>query len=90
MGDIFVKAWSGEYKDVGEVMSDLRALLEKMGVEVIGEDEILPGDGKSWEDILVAIPPHDEQGYWREIRLRESRGLDSKARTTLIPGTEPE
>jgi hypothetical protein len=90
MGDIFVKAWSGEYKDVGEVMSDLRALLEKMGVEVIGEDEILPGDGKSWEDILVAIPPHDEQGYWREIRLGESRGLDSKARTTLILDREPE
>ncbi|KAL3440460.1 hypothetical protein BJX65DRAFT_290401 [Aspergillus insuetus] len=78
MGDIFVKAWCGEYNDVGEVIADLRALLEKMGVEINGKDEILPGNGKSWEDIFVVIPPHDAQGYWREIRLRESGGLDSR------------
>jgi hypothetical protein len=57
MGSIFVKAWSGEFNDVGEVMSDLRALLEKMGIEVIGEDEILADDGKTWEDIIVVAPP---------------------------------
>jgi hypothetical protein len=54
-----------------------------MGVEIIGEDEILPGDGRLWEDIFVVILPHDAQGYWREIRLRESGGLDSRARTIL-------
>jgi hypothetical protein len=88
MGGIFDTAGSGEYNDVGGVMLDLRALWEKMGVEIIGEDEILPGDEKPWEDILVVIPPHDEQVYWREIRLRESGGLDSRARTMLIPHTE--
>jgi hypothetical protein len=90
MGDILVKAWGGEYRDVGEVMADLRALLEKMGVEVTGEDEILPGGGQTWEDIFVVIPPHDKEGYWREIRLRETGALDSRARTNLIAHTEPE
>jgi hypothetical protein len=88
--DIFVKSWSREYKDAREVILDVRALLEKMGAELIGKDEILPGDGKPWEDILITILLNDLLGYWRENRLRESGGLDSRARITLIPDTQPE
>jgi hypothetical protein len=55
IGWILVKAWSGGYKDVDEVICDVRALLEKKGVEVIGDDEILPADGRSscWQDVLI-------------------------------------
>jgi hypothetical protein len=79
MGGILVKAWSGGYKSVDEVIWDLRALLEKKGVEVLGDDEILPADGNSssWEDVLITVPP-------AEIRFRESGGLDSTARTTPL------
>ncbi|CEN59986.1 hypothetical protein ASPCAL02427 [Aspergillus calidoustus] len=69
MGGILVKAWSGGYKGVDEVIWDLRALLEKKGVEVLGEDEILPinGESSSWEDMLITVPPG-------EIRFRERGG----------------
>jgi hypothetical protein len=85
LGPILVKAWSGDYKNVTEVIRDVRAVLEKKGVAVIGEDEILPGDTMTWGDIFTIVPPSDERPYYTEIRLRERWGLDSASRMTLLP-----
>ncbi|KAL2793011.1 hypothetical protein BJX66DRAFT_306726 [Aspergillus keveii] len=85
LGPILVKAWSGDYKNVTEVIRDVRAVLEKKGVAVIGEDEILPGDTMTSGDIFTIVPPSDERPYYTEIRLRERRGLDSASRMTLLP-----
>ncbi|KAL5049505.1 hypothetical protein BDW71DRAFT_176034 [Aspergillus fruticulosus] len=87
LGPILVKAWSGHYRGVTEVIADVRALLKNRGVNLVGGDEILvpAGDGnRSWDDIFVTVPGQ----YGNELRLRESRGLDSTWRTTLAPSRE--
>ncbi|KAL3493902.1 hypothetical protein BJX62DRAFT_234758 [Aspergillus germanicus] len=88
LGPVLVKAWSGDYRNVSEVIRDVRGVLAKMGVAVIGEDEVLPGESMTWEDIFTIVPPSDERPYYTEIRLREKRGLDSASRVTLLPDTK--
>ncbi|KAL3444546.1 hypothetical protein BJX65DRAFT_310736 [Aspergillus insuetus] len=90
LGPVLVKAWSGDYRNVSQVIQDVRAVIEKKGVEVIGEDEILPGDSMSWGDIFTIVPPSDERPYCTEIRIREKRGLDSASRVTLLPEVKHE
>jgi serine/threonine protein kinase len=90
LGPILVKAWSGDYKNVSEVICDVRAVLRKKGIEVIGEDEVLPGDTMPWGDMFTIVPPSGEHPYRTEIRLRERRGLDSMSRMAILPEVEQE
>jgi hypothetical protein len=45
LGWVLVKAWNGAYPDVAAVIGDVRGILERRGVKIIGDDEILPPGG---------------------------------------------
>jgi hypothetical protein len=50
LGPVLVKAWRAEYMNAQEVMREVRELLGKMNVTVVGTDEIIPEAGERWEE----------------------------------------
>ncbi|EFR05292.1 serine/threonine protein kinase [Nannizzia gypsea CBS 118893] len=53
LGHILVKAWNQEYESADQVMHDVKEVIVKMGMKLIGEDEIeLEVCGGRWEDVF--------------------------------------
>jgi hypothetical protein len=52
LGNVLVKAWSGGYEGAGDVMRDVAAVAEKIGINV-AEDEV--DIGAAWEDVLEVV-----------------------------------
>ncbi|PGH23612.1 hypothetical protein AJ80_02393 [Polytolypa hystricis UAMH7299] len=46
---------SGGYEDAKEIMRDVKSLVEKMGIQVVGDDEVVLEDGVKWEGALKVV-----------------------------------
>lgn len=49
LGTIIASAENGRYEDASEIMKDIRTAAVKMGIKVVGDDEV-DIDGE-WEDV---------------------------------------
>ncbi|EAU35967.1 predicted protein [Aspergillus terreus NIH2624] len=67
LGPILLKAWKGEYENAREILQEVRFYPEKIGVRMEGEDEVLPDDGRNWEDIFTVLR-EDGVRWSREIQ----------------------
>ncbi|KAL2814772.1 hypothetical protein BJX63DRAFT_431163 [Aspergillus granulosus] len=71
LGLVLVKAFNGTYQDVSEVVSDVRSILGRRGVEILGDDEILPPGDASWADVFITAPSSlSSHPQGRDIRFR--------------------
>ncbi|XP_014556235.1 hypothetical protein COCVIDRAFT_38105 [Bipolaris victoriae FI3] len=61
LGIIIANAENGRYKDAAEVMKDVKAAAAKMGIKIVGDDEV-DIDGK-WENVFEICE--------RQLRFRE-------------------
>lgn len=61
LGTIIANAENGRYKDAAEVMKDVKAAAAKMGIKIVGDDEV-DIDGK-WENVFEICE--------RQLRFRE-------------------
>ncbi|PGH08044.1 hypothetical protein GX51_01485 [Blastomyces parvus] len=68
LGYILVKAWNGQYENAKEALDDVKKAAEKMGLLVIGEDEIEPENDLRWEEVFEVVRTGDGE-YDQELRL---------------------
>ncbi|KAK2746089.1 hypothetical protein FQN57_003429 [Myotisia sp. PD_48] len=74
LGHIFVKAWNLEYENAGEAMLDVKEVIKKMGLKLVGDDEIELDGGIRWEDVFEVVrtgPLEDDQ----ELRVKSEVAL---------------
>lgn len=67
LGTVVVRAWKGEYECVADVLTDVRAVLETYGRNLLlGHDDEI--DGISWTNRLEVV--RDHRGANVELRVR--------------------
>jgi hypothetical protein len=53
LGKVLIKAWSRGYDSAEQVVVDIKAIAEKVGIVVMGEDEVeIQGE---WEDVFEKV-----------------------------------
>ncbi|KAF3483529.1 uncharacterized protein GIQ15_02853 [Arthroderma uncinatum] len=52
LGPILLKAWNQEYQSAEQAMQDVQEVIKKMGMKLIGEDEVELEEVSRWEDFF--------------------------------------
>lgn len=63
LGSALVKAWKGKYESAEAVMTDVKWMPLRMGLDVEGDDEIVLGNGVKWEDALEVVTVRPSQRF---------------------------
>jgi hypothetical protein len=53
LGSVLLKAWKGEYESAEQAAEDVRKTAEKVGIKVVGVDEV--DVGEKWEDVFEMV-----------------------------------
>jgi hypothetical protein len=70
LGKVLVKAWSRGYDSAEQVVVDIKAIAEKVGIVVMGEDEVeISGE---WEDVFEKVEETPRLYHNRTLRFKDA------------------
>jgi hypothetical protein len=74
LGSVLLRAWKGQYKRVADIAEDIKANAEKMGIKVVGNDEV--ANGEKWEDVFEIV--EDPAWKWGQRLVFKEKEKDGQ------------
>ncbi|KLJ10172.1 hypothetical protein EMPG_14438 [Blastomyces silverae] len=71
LGYILVKAWNRQYENTKGALEDVQKVVQKMGMLLVGEDEVELEKGARWEDVFDVIGTGDGE-FDQELRFADN------------------